>query len=114
MFIPTIAVTDDVMHRRVSSVIRLATERAYGSINKACIDMDVKQPHFNSALDGERGLPVGFLSLSKAFWAWFAVGLAEEFGIPKAVRRGARLMWVAVQRKRMAKVALRASARRVA
>lgn len=108
MFIPTIAVTDVDMHRRVANVVRTATERAYGSINKACIDMDVQQAHFTSALNGDRGLPVGFFSLSRKFWAWLAVSLVEEFGVPRAVRQGAWLMLGAFNRRRMAKASVTA------
>lgn len=107
MLILTGCVNED-MRRRVANVILTAIERAYGSVSKACIDMDVKQANFNDAMAGQRNLPVGMLCMSKKFYAWFAVGLAEEFGIPREVRSAFRLMFGVFGRRRMARAELRA------
>jgi hypothetical protein len=83
IFAAPMAVVNGDMHRRMAQVIRTAAVRSHGSIGAACIDMDVRQPHLNAALDGERSLPVGFLSLPPKFWFWMVVGVVEEFGIPQ-------------------------------
>jgi hypothetical protein len=101
LLIPFFVVVNSDMQRRMRQVIKEAAVRAYGSIGAACIDMGVAQPHFNRALDGERGLPAGFLNLSPGFYGWLAVGLVEEFGIPKAVRRSALLMLGVMARRRI-------------
>lgn len=101
LFIPFTATVNTDMQRRMREVIKEAAVRAYGSIGAACIDMDIAQPHFNRALDGERGLPPGFLNLSPAFYGWLAVGLATEFGVPKELKSAFRLMLGVVGRRRI-------------
>lgn len=101
LFIPFTATINTDTQRRMREVIKAAAVRAYGSIGAACIDMDVKQPHFNRALDGERGLPPGFLNLSPAFYGWLAVGLVTEFGVPQEIKSGVRLMLGVMGRRRI-------------
>lgn len=101
LFIPFTTTVNTDMQRRMRGVIKEAAIRAYGSIGAACIDMDVKQPHFNRALDGERGLPPGFLNLSPAFYGWLAVGLVTEFGVPREIRKAYVVMLGVMGRRRI-------------
>jgi hypothetical protein len=102
--VPVFVVVKSDTQRRVALVIREAATRAYGTIGAACVDMEIKnQSHFGEALDGERGLPAGFLSLSPKFWGWLAVGLATEFGVPRELKSAFRLMLGVVGRRRIVK-----------
>jgi hypothetical protein len=102
----TMAAVDTETQRRMREVIKQAAMRSYGSLGAACIDMGIPQPHFNRALDGERGLPPGFLNLTPEFYGWFAVGLVEEFGIPKQIRSAFKLMLGVMGRRRIVKAVL--------
>jgi hypothetical protein len=103
ILVAPMAVVNGDMHRRMAQVIRTAAIRSHGSIGAACIDMDVRQPHLNAALDGERSLPVGFLSLPPKFWFWMVVGVVEEFGIPQEFAGLAEVFGFG-QRKHMARM----------
>lgn len=96
----------DELRRRHVNVLKTAIQRSYGSLQAGCVDMGVKPQNFDQALNGDRGLPVGFFQLNAKCLAWYGVGLIEEFGIPVEVRRAAKAMLGVLGFRRMAKAQL--------
>jgi hypothetical protein len=71
-------VSGSVMERlerrqRYADAMRKAMRRYYGHLNDACADMNVKPSNLDAALNGDRGLPVGFLEMPLGFMAWWAI-----------------------------------------
>ena len=85
--------------------IKTALRFANLSIDKAALWMDMDQSLLRRQLQGDGHISyTRLVKLPVAFWQWLAVGIAEQVGVPKAVRRAVRLQLAVVSRKQMARM----------
>jgi hypothetical protein len=111
-------VSGSVMERlerrqRYADAMRKAMRRYYGHLNDACADMNVKPSNLDAALNGDRGLPVGFLEMPLGFMAWWAIYLLDVTGIPREIKHGARVMFGLLGSRRLARAEMPAATERV-
>jgi len=85
------------LQRRHERVLRAAIAKSGQTILQAAQEAEIGQPQFTRQLQGLEGTLKRLQMQPAAFWQWFAVELAQEFGLPEEVETAARL-------KRMAKM----------
>jgi hypothetical protein len=81
---PPLATVRTDIKTRLRNCFRHAVARVEDSDKAACVTMDVKQSHYSEEMAGERPFNLDSkTNLDPRVWAWFAVFLATEFGIPE-------------------------------
>lgn len=96
---------DVVLHQRFVSIL-LEANRRYGmSVEKMAVWLDVDVRQLRRQLEGEGNISfTRMMQLPVGWWGWFAIGILTEFGIPRELRRAARVSVAIFAEKRMAKM----------
>lgn len=100
---PFVTLTDDLRRRHVRT-LRTAMRHADLSLDRAAREAERDTSQFHRQLEGLEGSLPSLWKQPVPFWQWFAVMLAEEFGLPPSVRRASHLRRISLVRKRMARM----------
>jgi hypothetical protein len=96
---------DPVILRMHVELLREAMDFAGLSEEKSCLWQEVDDAQFRRQCQG-----VGHISLTRlmklpvTFWSWYGLLLVTKFGLPKEVRRAARVTVAVFGMKRMARM----------
>ena len=105
MFLPLLIVVqvDEAMYRRHVAMIFEALRLSDISKEKACEWQGIDKNQWRRQTDEREGhiSHTRLLALPLIFWQWFALLLAEEYGIPKCVTRGMRILMVVRNRRQL-------------
>jgi hypothetical protein len=98
----TVAFNDGV-RRRHARLLREAIRLAGLTMTRASQEAELDQAQFTRQAEMHEGSLKRLAMLPSAFWQWYAVVLAAEFGMPIEAQRAAKLALASVGRKRMAR-----------
>ncbi len=104
-FVPLLAVVqiDAAMFKRHTDLIFEALRLADLTKEKACLFMAIDKNQFRRQSEEQEGhiSLTRMMALPSLFWQWYALLLAEEFGVPKCVTRGMRLLMAMRNRRQL-------------
>lgn len=100
-----VALTDE-RRRRFARMFRATTKHADMTLAQAAGEADRDVGQFTRQIDGQEGSLPTLERQTDEWWRWLGVVIADEFGLPRAVRRAAQLRRVSVQRKVQARMHL--------
>jgi hypothetical protein len=104
-----VALTDD-RRRKCERVLRAAIRYSdVENLRRAAQETERDERHVARQLAGESGSIRLLMMLPDSFWQWLGVATAQEWGVPKEVKRALLLRRVAMTHKRQ----LRLSAQKV-
>ena len=109
-----VAQVDEALYRRHTALLFEAMRLSDLTKEKACQWMAIDKNQFrrqSEEQDGHISL-TRLMLLPPLFWQFYALLLAEEFGLPKVVTRGVRVMLAMKSRRQLRMVAEPVSAER--
>ena len=107
-----IRVDDAVLQSHVAR-FKEALRLADISMEKSCEWRGINYSQSMRQLDGDGHISfTRMMLLPPIFWQWFALLLAEDYGVPKCVTRGMRILMVVRNRRQLRMSAGSASAER--
>lgn len=107
----TVAVDDD-LRRTHERLWRDALRHAGVTLRQASQEAEIDQSQLTRLIAAHEGPQRRLQMQPLDVWRWYGLLLVQEFGLPKEVRRSARLALAVIGRKRMARMRAPESARR--
>jgi hypothetical protein len=106
--VATVVLSDD-LRRTHERALRTAIQLSGSTMRLAAQEAEIDQAQFTRQIQLAEGSLKRLAMQPKRFWQWYAVALAQEFGIPVEARRAGKLAVAALGRKRMARADMRAA-----
>jgi hypothetical protein len=88
MFAPAAVAMTDAVRRLHASLLRHASDLAYHSQGRAAQEADLDQAQWRRQIDQIEGTHKRLAMQSDEWWQWYAVVIAQHFGVPGEVRIG--------------------------
>lgn len=94
----------DARSRRITATIRDAIRLSDSTMRQAAQEAEIDQAQFQRQIELVEGSLKRLGMQRDAFWQWWAVMIAEEFGMPRIAQRAARMALASAGRRRMARI----------
>lgn len=105
-------VLSEARSRRITGTVRAAIRLSDSTMRQAAQEAEIDQAQFQRQIELVEGSLKRLGMQRDEFWQWWAVTIAEEFGMPRVAQRAARMALASAWRRRMARMTtLRASER---
>jgi hypothetical protein len=102
-----IPLTED-RKRQCAKVLRDSLRLADLTLDRAALEAERNARQVARQIAGEEGSLTTLYAQPDTFWRWLAISIAQEFGLPKEVRRAGLLRRVVIGHKRQLRLQMAA------